>query len=391
MSNSIGAIAVAQLPAVESSQVSGGGVWAAILFGTIGLFVFLMMPMFVGALASNGFDDGQLGNLASMDLAGMAVASVAALFWIKRLNWRLAGLMSMAALIIGNLLCLNVTDYGSLMLLRFVTGLGGGCAAVLTYSVIANTTRPDRYMGLFVAIQVLAQAIAFFAAPSMQAHWGVNSFYYLFSSLALLAMGLVKWFPSTGHAEDLHRGEAAGLPVSAKLAVFSILIAMALFFIGQGAIWAYGERIAATGGLDAQTIGNLLALTSLASLLGAVLSVWMDVRFGRFWPILIAIAVQLVALGLFHGEMSAIVFAVIFSIFAFSWNFGIAYQVGALISCDTEGRYTALIPAFQGAGLALGPALAGAFITGGSYFSVNLISAAALGGYLLFILPFSRR
>ena len=366
-------------------------IWSGILVGTTALLVFLILPLYVGALAGVGFDDGQLGNLAAMDLAGMALASVLALFWIKRLNWRRMGVGAMLALALINLLCLGVTDYVHLMTLRVAAGLAAGTGVVLSYSIIANTTHPDRYMGLFVSAQVLAGSIGFILIPSFAADSGVDVFYYLFGGLALLASVLVKNFPAVGHAGELHQREAGRLHVSAKLAIFSILIAMTLFFIGQGSIWAYGERIGAAAGLDAQVIGNVLAGTSIAALVGGLLSAWLDVRFGRFWPILLAIGVQLVALTLFYGEMETLQFALIFAIFSFSWNFGIAYQVGALISCDSDGRFTALIPAFQGAGLAIGPALAGSFLSGEGYYTVNIVSGVALFAYLLFILPFCRR
>lgn len=376
-------------PVTEKASMSA--VWSGILVGTIGLLVFLILPLYVGALAAIGFDDSQLGNLAAMDLAGMALASILALFWIKRLNWRRVGLLAMTALALINLACLGVTDYSSLMFLRLVAGLTAGSAIVLSYSIIANTTHPDRYMGLFVSAQVLTGSIGFIAIPSFVADSGVDVFYYLFGGMALLAAVFVKWFPKEGHAGELHKAEASRFHVSAKLAIFSVLIAMTLFFIGQGSIWTYGERIGAEAGLDAQMIGNVLAGTSFAALFGGLLSAWMDVRFGRFWPILLAITVQLVALVLFYGEMEMIQFALIFAVFSFSWNFGIAFQVGALISCDSDGRYTALIPAFQGAGLAIGPALAGSFLSGEGYYMVNIVSGMALFAYLLFILPFCRR
>ena len=370
---------------------SPAAVWSGILVGTSALLVFLILPLYVGALAGVGFDDGQLGNLAAMDLAGMALASLLALFWIKRLNWQRVGLLAMAALALINFLCLGITDYASLMMMRVAAGLAAGSAIVLTYSIIANTTHPDRYMGLFVSAQVLAGSIGFIVIPSFANDSGSDLFYYLFGGLALLAATFVRWFPETGHAGELHQKEARRLHVSAKLAISSILIAMTLFFIGQGSIWAYGERIGADAGIDAQVIGNVLAGTSIAALFGGLLSAWLDVRFGRFWPILLAIGVQLVALALFYGEMETLHFALIFAIFSFSWNFGIAYQVGALISCDSDGRFTALIPAFQGAGLAIGPALAGGFLSGEGYYVVNIVSGSALFAYLLFILPFCRK
>ena len=366
-------------------------VLAALFYGTIAVFVFLVLPLYVGALAENGYDDGQLGNLASMDLAGMAVASVLALFWMKRLNWRWVGAAGMAVVIAANLACLGVDDYGTLLILRLVAGLGGGSAVVLAYGVVASTTHPDRYMGLFVVTQMVFQVAAFLLLPSLLERFGLPVFYYLFIGLASVGLLLAFLLPSTGHAEELHRGEADGLPVKGRLAIFLVLVAIMLFFLGQSGIWAFGELIGTAAGLDDQTVGNLLAGTTALALFGGLASAWLDVRFGRVLPILVAVLVQVAMLLFFYGEMSATFFFGVFGAFSFCWNFGIAYQVGTLVSVDTEGRYTALIPAFQGAGLALGPAVAGLFLSGEGYYSVNVISGIALLAYLALILPFARR
>ncbi len=366
-------------------------VLAALVFGAIAVAVFLVLPLYVGALAENGYDDGQLGNLASMDLAGMAVASLLALFWMKRLNWRLVGAVGMAVVIAANFSCLGVEDYGTLLALRLVAGLGGGSAVVLAYGVVASTTHPDRYMGLFVVTQMVFQVAGFLLLPSLLERSGLPVFYYLFIGLASAGLLLAFLLPPTGHAEELHRGEADGLPVKGRLAIFLVLASMMLFFLAQSGIWAFGELIGAAGGLDDQTIGNLLAGTTLVSLFGGAVSAWLDVRFGRVLPILVAVLVQVAMLVFFFGNMSATFFFVVFGVFSFCWNFGIAYQVGTLVSVDSDGRYTALIPAFQGAGLALGPAVAGLFLTGEGYYSVNVISGIALLTYLALILPFARR
>ncbi len=89
---------------VESLPLDKTSLWSAIVFGTVAMLVFLLMPAYVGGLAILGFDDGQLGNLASMDLAGISLACVLALLWIKRIDWRLAGMLAVAGLVAVNLL-----------------------------------------------------------------------------------------------------------------------------------------------------------------------------------------------------------------------------------------------------------------------------------------------
>ena len=373
----------------ETVHLSKLSLWSAIIFGTASMLVFLLMPAYVGILASVGFNDAQLGNLASMDLAGITLASILAMLWIKLFNLRLAAVASISGLILANLLCLGTPDYSSLLVLRFLAGFAGGIGIVLAYNIIASCDAPDRYTGFFVTIQVLAQSLGFLLAPTIIESAGSDSFYYLFAVTAVAVVPLIRYLPdhnpqSATNTEGTTKG---GKP---RLGLIMTLVSMTLFFLGQGAIWAFGDRIGASGGLNAQEIANALAITTFASLFGALLSAWMDARFGRALPILIAILIQLCALMLFTGEMTALYFTFLFSIFAFSWNFGIAFQVGVVSSMDKDGRYTALIPGFQGAGLALGPFISGLVLTGESYFNINIVASTAFIAYLILILPFSK-
>lgn len=374
----------------EAVHLTKMSLWCAIVFGTVSMLVFLLMPAYVGILASAGFSDAQLGNLASMDLAGITLASILAMFWIKRVNWRLAALVSAIGLIVANLLCIGAHEYSSLLVLRFIAGFAGGTGIVLAFNIIASCDAPDRYTGFFVTIQVLAQSLGFLFAPSIIEAAGSDSFYYLFAASAVVFLPLIRFFPDRNPAAEAN-ADASSAGGKSRAGLILALVSMTLFFLGQGAIWAFGDRIGVSGGLDPQEIANALAMTAFASLFGALLSAWMDVRFGRALPILIAILIQLLALIFFTGAMSPLYFTLLFSIFAFSWNFGIAFQVGVVASMDKDGRFTALIPGFQGAGLALGPFIAGMVLTGESYFNINIVAGVALIAYLILILPFSKK
>lgn len=376
--------------AVASHSFNKANLWSAIHFGTVSMLVFLLMPAYVGGLASLRFNDQQLGMLASMDFAGITTTCTLAVLWVKRVDWRVAGILGMAILAAANLLCVGITDYDRLMGLRFIAGLAGGVGISLSFAIVAGSPAPDRYMGLFVTVQVLFQSLGFVMAPSLFAAMGVDGFYYLFAISALLMMPLLRTILRNGYASSVAFQTATRHPASGY-ALLLVLFAMSVFFVGQGAFWAFGERIGMAAGLDGQSVARALAFTAIASLFGAVLSAWLDVRYGRFWPILAAVLLQLVTLALLVAELSPWLFTALFSIFAFAWNFGIAFQVGVMAALDRRGSYTALVPAFQCAGLAIGPSLAGAFVSDGQYHWVNGVSGLALIAYLILILPFAVR
>lgn len=366
-------------------------VWASILLGTFVLMVFLIQPLLIGGWAGQGFSESELGLLAAADLMGMAVASVAGLFWVKRLPWRPVALAGLIAVMAGNLLCIGAAELIHLIALRLLAGLGAGSVVVLTMSVIARTSHPDRYTAFFIGSEVFFQSIAFTLFAGMAAEQGIDSLYYLFAGLAAATMVLVGFLPHSGASEAIDEtGTAVTEPVGRGI-LLMILAAMAIFFLAQSALWAFVERIGSGAGLEAEGIGNALAISGLFSLSGALFAGWLDLRWGRVVPLIIAAGAQIILLALLQGEMSLIYFTIVFGLFGFFWNVGIPYQVGVLVSHDKEMRFAALIPAFQGLGLATGPALAGAFLGDGSYLPVNIIAGVALLLYLVVIVPFSRR
>ncbi|WP_161599938.1 MFS transporter [Pseudomonas sp. MPC6] len=365
-------------------------VWSAIILATFVLMVFLIQPLLIGGLAELGFTETQQGLLAAADLLGMAIASIAGVFWVRRFPWRPTMFAGVVVVICSNLICIGLSDFASLIGLRLLSGLGAGSVVVLTMSIISRTSRPDRNISFFIAFQICCQAIGFLLMASVVASHGVRSLYYLFAALAALGSVLIGFIPHGAASEAQDGLESPVVQPVGRIVLLLILAAIAVFFLAQSALWAFAERIGSAAGHSVEDVGAVLALSSAFAFAGALIPGWLDLRFGRAWPILIAGSAQIVLLTLFQGEMSLTYYAIVFGLFGLFWNIGIPYQVGVLVSRDRDMRFVALIPAFQGTGLALGPALAGAFIGIGSYIAVNIIAGIALLLYMGVILPFAR-
>ena len=73
--------------------------YTAVYLSMIGISAFLVLPLLVGAVADDlNLDASQIGYLAATELAGAAVSSVLALFWVRRANWRVAGSIALMIL-----------------------------------------------------------------------------------------------------------------------------------------------------------------------------------------------------------------------------------------------------------------------------------------------------
>ena len=361
----------------------------AIAFMIVGPAIFLIMPVFVGALAETlGFTDRELGFVASADLAGMAVSSIFMVKLVRKRNWRWLAFTGLLISILGNAASLALTEFTPVLVVRFLTGLGGGVVAGVVSAFIARTSRPDRVAAFLVTGQVSFTVVVIAASPWYLTNWGLSSIYLGLAGLAIVLMFVLKQLPT---GTENYQAEA-GLATRRHflIPVFVVLGALMFFFIGQASIWAFIERMGNAGGLEAEFVAEALALSTLLGIAGAVAAAILDTRLGRFIPLLVAGTIQVMCLLVLLNGMDALVFLAALSLFQFGWNFALPYHIGVIVHRDPSASYVVLIPTFQAIGIALGPAIAGLAVSGASYSGVNLISIIAIGIYLLMILPYSR-
>jgi hypothetical protein len=76
-----------------------------------------------------------------------------------------------------------------------------------------------------------------------------------------------------------------------KIAPLLGCVALTLVFVGQGSVWNYIVRIGNGLGIDAHTLGVLLALVPPLAMLGPLASHVLGERVGLLWPLLLSLAV----------------------------------------------------------------------------------------------------
>ncbi len=363
---------------------------AAVILSVIGVFGLMPQPLIVGALQDHlGFTSQQASLITAAEVFGGALASILAVFWIRRINWRTATFFAIVVVVIGNFVSSYLTGFGSLITVRFIVGiLGQGTAFVVAISIISNTTNPDRNFAFSIASQVAFAIIGFAVLPYAIAQWQLGGILLPLGALALLALVFIAWVP-TGSGEHAGDDEQAtdvriGLPLVA-------LGALMIWCLGLGGIYAFEERIGVAAGLEKTAVGSALAAAVAVGFLGAIAASWVADRWGRILPVTIALLMQIVAVLLLQGEMTWILFTLIASVFHFFWNFTGPYLMGTVASADQTGRISVLIPAAQTGGFAIGAAIAGNLMTSGTLTPANYVASAGCLVALLFFIPTASR
>jgi predicted MFS family arabinose efflux permease len=364
---------------------------AALVVSIVGVFGLMTQPMVVGIYKDLlGFSLEQGGLVIVAEIAGGALASILAMFWITRVNWRVAVVCSLVCVIVGNLITTTLTDPTAITALRFAVGfLGQGTAFALGISMISSTSNPDKNFGFVIAAQVAFGVVALFTLrPLVEQYQSIGGMYIPLAVLAALTLLLVKFMP-TG---SVHQEMAGGQPKKSLALPFTALFAMLIWCCGLGAMWAFIERIGVAGGLESVLALRSLGISSAVAIVGALAASAIAAKgINRFMPVTIALLMQMLMAWLLQGEMSWVEMAIKASIFQVFWNMTGPFFMGAIAASDTGGRVSVLIPAAQTSGFFIGPAVVGIFLESAGLAAVNYITIAFCAVSLLIFIPLAAR
>lgn len=352
----------------------------------LGPAAIILMPMVVGGLIDNyGLSEQQVGTIASAEGMGLVVASIVASFWIRKVSWTKALVVSMLLTALLNGISANLSGYAALLTLRFLTGLSAGTLFAITVAALGDNKEPDRAFGIAQAAQGVVMFAAFAAAPALLEAWAVSGLYYMLAAAFIIMLPCVLRFPDSGidHAELGARGEVAK---GSTALIWLGLFASVLFFVNVFGLWTFIERIGLAAELPANTIGLALGAAQIFAMGGALLAAIVSDRYGRVLPLLIVLVGQALVLWVLVGRFSSTTFFLAAGMFQALFVMGVSYQMGAIAKIDVKGKYLVLMTAAQGLGTAFGPGIAASLINEGDYSGVNMLAAACLlASTLLFL------
>ena len=371
-------------------QATNINIAAAITLMVVGPMIFLLLPLYIGAIAdSYGYPEDKLGLFASAELLGIAVSSSIAPMWINKINWRITSMLMLIGIIGGNYLSVFVTDFTVLFGLRCFTGLLVGVLLAIASSLLSYAGNPDRAYSITVFTQISIQIVSFLILPGIISRWFLEGFLYYVILIQLTALPLLHFIPPRPQYTSQLQNPKLG-STGAHRPCWIILASILCFFIAQIAVFGFIDLLGNDYGLDDQSIGFALSISTFVALGGPFLAAVLGIRIGRFWPIVIGGCAQLLVLALFELTTSVIVYTILLSFFQFFWTLVVGYQFGILVQEDKDHRFVAIAPAAAFAGVALGPLLGGYALELGGHVALYLISGSSLLVYMVLMLPYAR-
>jgi len=297
---------------------------------------------------------------------------------------RTIAVAGLCVMVVGNIATAVSVDFASLMAARAIGGAGGGVIRALCMMSLAKALSPGRAFAVYAGAQVGVAAVTTAFIPHFIGSQGVRAPFLVLALASGLGFALCPLLPrySPLPPSAIRQRGLRSYPVAAVLAI----IALFIFFTGQGALWTYLALVGAYGSIPAAGVTEGLTLLNFAGLAGALGVGAMAHRVNPRIALLTLLGTEIVSIvGLFNLHSSA-GFIAAAGVFYFSWCASFPFQFTVIAQSDRSGRASAVVPAADGLGLAGGAAVTGVVLPTLGLGSAGWICAAAsIVGITLYI------
>jgi len=359
-------------------------------FAMAGNTPLVVQPMVVGAMVDLlGLTERQAGIVASVELVGLTLGILGLMRAMVSAPRSALAVFAIATIVSANLMTCFVSSFMWLLPMRFLSGIGAAAAFCVYLNMAASDEHPEHVFAIVNAISIAYSGILTLIAPYLLHAAGLPGVFLTLSLIAALALPAIPWIVRYGPSVPQAPLETRFATLPSQ--IVALLAMMLLLYTGHGAIWAYQERIGVAAGLDGHAVGKWIGLSMLVwGVGGSLLARFMSMSIGRMWPQAISLGTSCLAvLFLVYGS-TPVAFAASCGLIAFSWFYGLPYQMGLLAARDPKGRAALAGVMMSTGGMALGPAMAALLIAGRGHWPIGVFAGICYLLALAIAMPSAR-
>ena len=249
---------------------------------------------------------------------------------------------------------------------RFLVGAASGALLAIGLACQSDSKNADRIFGYWVACQMAVSSAGYILLPGVRATWGLDGFLFALIILGLTAFVSIVFLPARGLNRASAQEKQANKILTSALALGGALF----FFMAQGGLWAFLERLGLAATLSTTEIGFALAISSYLGIVGGLAKNWLADTIGTLSPFIFVIVGELIMLMLFAIGSGSAMFTIAVCMLQFFWAMGMASFLAGLNVIDSSGGLVLLLMSVAKAGYSLGPAMMGWLIIGDDYTGV---------------------
>ncbi|MGC1301684.1 MAG: MFS transporter [Caulobacteraceae bacterium] len=357
------------LQAFTPRQVS-----AAIGLGVISLMMSGLMPIFVGALASeHRLSAAGIGRVATLELLCTALTTGIAGAALKLRRLKVVGVLAALALAGANLVTVGAAGV-PLMAARALAGVPEGLLLWMVIGLIARSPTPERRAGLlFTAMAASQLLVAVILALAVLPRFGVDGGYLFIAGLSLLGMPIALLLPSA-HG-PLPEGTEGGMPPPRGwIALFAVFV----FQASVAGASVYIVPLALQAGFSPRVAHTAIAMALALEVAGGAFATAISGRANFLDVLLVSALVMLGAFGVYVARPADWAFVTASAAIGFCALLIMPFIVPMTIKADPSRRTAVQIGGAQLMGGAVGPVLSSMVVTARNAHGAVYLSAALL-------------
>jgi predicted MFS family arabinose efflux permease len=354
----------------------------AIHINVISAAMLLIQPAFVQALVERlGFDSAAAGNIAGIEMLGVAAGAALAAMLAAHVPWRPASVLAIALMVASTLLSVTPSTGEGLGAARFVAGVGSGWLMSLSFEAVGRTRNPDRNFAWLVTCALLFGAAGVIALPAVLEVFGIAGVFVGLAAYYGSGLLAISSLPAAAQGGTATREGDASTPRIPQVDAWSRRLAVAAMFlynVAQGAVWSYLALMGTAHGLDGDAVSLSLTASQLAGLAAVLAAGALTTTVTRMRALAIGIVGAGVVLFLLAGPQPALMYGALVCAFNAAWNWTDPYLLGTMAAVDSTGRVMVWAIAWRLLGLAIGPFIAALLVHGDDFSGVNALGVCAL-------------
>ncbi len=342
--------------------------------GATGIFFTMVTPILVGSVVDElGLGREMIGYISAANIYGLAAGAILATVRIGKVSLHRLIKYSCIGLIIFDVISFFTLSAPLLLVVRSLSGFAGGvlyASALASFSVLSD---PRKAFGMYIVCYGLLSLVTLFFLPTL-----IEAFDYRVNFAVLLVVDVVSLCLSGVVIRFEDRIPQRSFDhIFTVLANNKIVLSMTAYFLLQlsgGLMFTYSERIGIEAGLSTSTIGMMLSLSSIFSILGAFLVIKVSQQYKAIPQVMIfGFLMMMSMVCLFYSEKAWIFFLGL-SLISISWSYLIPFHQQNQSSFDELGRVVSVGSVVNMMGRATGPALGAAMLGSAPFVNVLWIS-----------------
>jgi predicted MFS family arabinose efflux permease len=353
---------------------------AALVCGVVGLVVVNTLPVLLGVLKTPlGLSATTMGSYGSAETIGLALGTLGAVIALRRISPRLVAAVGVVLLCAADLASLWLPSITELTAARWVGGFGTGFTQGACFLVYGESHR-EQNQAIYSIGQTGLAFLVILITPMWVSSFGWRAMFALLALLTVPALLLVRYFPSASVRSTTTRSLRKRVPLSAP--VWLALAGVSLFYVGEGALWAFLETIGDASGFSPETVHTAMTVCAAFGTLGPIVVLILAERIRPMIPLVASVALTLLFVP-FMQSRSPWVYGASISMFFFCLSIFAAYQFGVIAGAERSGRAAVLMSTANYGGFSVSAYLGGQLAERYGYTSLQVFHSGMMTVALL--------